>query len=241
METLTSGLQPWYKKGKEQGGIRLKHFRKQKKSITVPSVITQLCNGIKINDKTIKSILFSTDMAIIENSDADAVLAVYPFTPSLRIIKNLIDFSGKPVICGVGGGMTQGKTSLKTAIEAEQSGAFALIVNQPFKNKHIEQIKKAVRIPIVSSVSTAGFSFEARIKAGNDIFNVTGGLKTPEIIERINYTAPGIPVMATGGKSIESITAVIKAGADAIVLTPPTPGDLFKNIMERYRKGLKYK
>ena len=47
--------------------------------------------------------------------------------------------------------------------------------------------------------------------------------------------------MATGGKSIESITAVIKAGADAIVLTPPTPGDLFKNIMERYRKGLKYK
>jgi AmiR/NasT family two-component response regulator len=46
--------------------------------------------------------------------------------------------------------------------------------------------------------------------------------------------------MATGGKNRESIVAAIKAGADAIVLTPPTPGDLFKNIMERYRKGLKY-
>jgi aspartate/glutamate racemase len=180
-------------------------------------------------------------MAIIENSDADAVLAVYPFTPSLRIIKNLIDFSGKPVICGVGGGMTQGKISLQTAIEAEQAGAFALIVNQPFKNKHIEQIKKVVQIPVISSVSTMDFSFSERINAGTDIFNVTGGVNTREIIERINYVTPGASVMATGGKNLESITAVIEAGADAIVLTPPTPGELFKDIMARYRKGLNYK
>ena len=241
METKTSDQLSWYIKNGDSRRIRFSFFKKPIKPLIVPYPITQLCNGISINGKTIKSILFSTDMAIIENSDADAVLAVYPFTPSLRIIKNLIDFSGKPVICGVGGGMTQGKISLQTAIEAEQAGAFALIVNQPFKNKHIEQIKKVVQIPVISSVSTMDFSFSERINAGTDIFNVTGGVNTREIIERINYVTPGASVMATGGKNLESITAVIEAGADAIVLTPPTPGELFKDIMARYRKGLNYK
>ena len=115
-----------------------------------------------------------------------------------------------------------------------------MIVNQPFKNKHIEQIKRVTKIPIISSVAIMDFSFSERINAGTDIFNVTGGSKTPEIIKRLNYAVPGVPIMATGGKNRESIAAAIGAGADAIVLTPPTPGDLFKNIMKRYRKGLKY-
>ncbi len=241
METKTSDQLSWYIKNGDSRRIRFSFFKKPIKPLIVPYPITQLCNGISINGKTIKSILFSTDMAIIENSDADAVLAVYPFAPSLSIIKNLIDFSGKPVICGVGGGVTQGKISLNIAIAAEQAGAFALIVNQPFKNRYIEQIKRTVQIPVISSVSTLDFSFSERINAGADIFNVTGGNKTPEIINRINYAAPGVPIMATGGKNRESIAAAIGAGADAIVLTPPTPGDLFKHIMESYRKGLKYK
>jgi len=240
METKASNQLSWHITNGDSRRIRLSFFKKPIKPLTVPYPIIQLCNGISINGQTIKSILFSTDMAIIENSDADAVLAVYPFTPSLRIIKSLIDFSGKPVICGVGGGRTQGKTSFKIALAAEQAGACGLIVNQPFKNRHIEQIKKTTQIPVISSVSIIDFSFSARINAGTDIFNVTGGYKTPEIIKRINYAVPGIPIMATGGKNRESIVAAIGAGADAIVLTPPTPGDLFKNIMGRYRKGLKY-
>ena len=32
--------------------------------------------------KRIKSLLFSTDVAIIKNTNADAVIAVYPFYPS---------------------------------------------------------------------------------------------------------------------------------------------------------------
>ncbi len=241
MKTKTSDQLSWYIKNGDSRRSRFSFFKNPIKPLPVPYPVIQLCNGINFNGKTIKSILFSTDMAIIENSDADAVLAVYPFAPSLRIIKSLIDFSGRPVICGVGGGVTQGKTSLKIALAAEQAGACGLIVNQPFKNRHIEQIKKAVQIPVISSVSTMDFSFSERINAGADIFNVTGGSKTPEIIKRINYAAPGVPIMATGGKNWESIAAAIGAGADAIVLTPPTPGDLFKNIMQRYRKGLKYK
>jgi aspartate/glutamate racemase len=204
----------------------------------MPQIIADKCNGVLLGKTIIKSLIFSTDMALIENNDSDAVLAVYPFTPSVKIMKALIAFSEKPVVCGVGGGLTQGKVSIEMAITAEDMGAVALIVNQPFKNKHIEAIKRRVKIPIISSISVKEFSFKDRVNAGVDIFHVTGGSNTASIIEHINYAAPCFPIIATGGKTIENIQNSIQSGADAIVLTPPTSGELFKSIMNQYRLGI---
>ena len=38
--------------------------------------------GIRFFDRTVRSLVFSTDLAIIRNCDADAVLAVYPDRPA---------------------------------------------------------------------------------------------------------------------------------------------------------------
>ena len=48
--------------------------------VRVPKVIKN-ASGISIFGKLIRSIIFTTDIAIIRNTDADAVIAVYPFTP----------------------------------------------------------------------------------------------------------------------------------------------------------------
>ena len=48
--------------------------------LMVPECINE-CSGIRIFGKRIKSIAFSTDAAIIKNINADAIIAVYPFTP----------------------------------------------------------------------------------------------------------------------------------------------------------------
>lgn len=228
----------------ESKELELSFFRKllsptkpKAKKIATPRVIAEKCNGISLGDALIKSFIFSTDMALIDNNDADAVLAVYPFSPSPKIMKALIEFSDKPVICGVGGGLTQGRASLEMAIKAEAMGAAAIIVNQPFKNKHIEAIKRKINIPIISSISIKEISFKDRVNAGVEIFHVTGGVNTAPIIEHINFAAPCFPIIATGGKSIENIQTSIKAGADAIVLTPPSSGELFKSIMNQYRTG----
>jgi hypothetical protein len=142
--------------------------KKATKKMATPTLITNSCKGVSLGGVAVKSLLFSKDMALIENNDADAILAVYPFAPSKKIMKALISFSEKPVVCGVGGGMTQGKTSLEMAIAAEDMGAVAIIVNQPFQNKHIEAIKKRVSIPLISSVSVKEFSFKDRVNAGVD-------------------------------------------------------------------------
>ena len=51
------------------------------KSLQVPEVIWT-AKGIVIMGRRIKSVIFTTDIATIRNCNADAVLAVYPYTSS---------------------------------------------------------------------------------------------------------------------------------------------------------------
>ncbi len=210
---------------------------KEKAKIPTPNHITKWCKGIELHDKRIKTILYSTDLALIENNDADALLAVYPFTPSLRIIKTLIAFSNKPVICGIGGGMTQGDFAIEVAMEAQKYGAAAVIVNQPFKNEDIAKLKQQLTIPIISSVSTINFDFEARIKAGVSCFNVTGGANTLQIVDYLQQKYPDFPVISTGGKTFDSLQNIVNKKISAVILTPPSNAELFRSIMDNYRQS----
>ena len=58
-------------------------------TIMCPYCISE-CSGIRIFGKRIKSIAFSTDVAIIKNINADAIIAVYPFTPQAAISQSII-------------------------------------------------------------------------------------------------------------------------------------------------------
>lgn len=227
----------WDELPKASNFLKKLFFRKTTgKKLATPSVIQQQCKGLFLKEHTIKSILFSTDLALIENNDCDAILAVYPFAPSSRIMETLINFSGKPVICGVGGGKTQGRKSVEMAVEAERLGACAVMVNQPFKNKDIQEMKKKINIPIISSVSTMAFDFDKRIEAGISAFNITGGTQTLEILHFLKQNYPDIPYICTGGKSVEHIRQAIRLEARAVVLTPPSNANLFKKIMQEYRE-----
>ena len=61
------------------------------------------CTGVVIHGRRIKSLVFSTDIAIIRNCNADAVLAVYPFTPQNtgRLAERMI--ASVTACCGVNG------------------------------------------------------------------------------------------------------------------------------------------
>ena len=52
--------------------------------IEIPRCIAQ-ASGIRVFGRRIKSLVFTTDVAIIRNINADAVIAVYPFTPQPAI------------------------------------------------------------------------------------------------------------------------------------------------------------
>ena len=205
-------------------------------SLSVPEVIRK-ASGIKIFGKRIKTLVFSTDLCIIRNVNADAIIAVYPFTPQPVITEALLKAADIPVFCGVGGGLTAGKRVENLAMFAEMQGAIGVVVNAPTKNESIEKLSKLVDIPVVVTVVGKDDDIDGRIKAGADIFNVSAASKTPEIVRSIREKYPDIPIIATGGPTDESILETIEAGANTITWTPPSNGEIFKSIMDAYRKG----
>ena len=211
--------------------------RLRKRTVAVPEVI-RMASGIRIFGKRIKAIIFSTDLAIINNTNADAVIGVYPFTPTIAISKALVENSPMPVLCGVGGGLTSGMRSMDIAFHAEQAGAYGVVLNSPATNELISQIKDRIDIPIVITVVSETEDFEARIRAGASIFNVSGGAKTSAIVKKIRDLHATFPIIATGGPTEDSIRKTIEAGANAITYTPPTTAELFEEIMINYRKQL---
>lgn len=206
--------------------------------IEVPEVITK-CSGININGRKLKSLIFTTDIAIICNTDADAVLAVYSFTPHPGIIQAISSVASMPVIAGVGGGKTQGQRSANISLFAESLGAIAVVVNAPTPIETIRMINQTVDVPVIATIGSDLTDIQERLDAGADILNVSGGLNTVEMVRKIREDYPNLPIIATGGKTDEQILATIEAGANAISYTPPSIADIFKDKMDIYRQEVK--
>ena len=204
--------------------------------LKVPEPIYR-CSGIKILGRRIKSVLFSTDASIIRNTNADAVIAVYPFTPQPVITQALMVAADVPVFVGVGGGLTQGHRVVNLALHAEFQGALGVVVNAPTKNETIELLHNTVDVPIVVTVLNENEDIAGRISAGADILNISAAARTPQVVRSIREKFPDLPIIATGGPTDESIISTVEAGANAITWTPPSNGDVFKDIMDAYRRG----
>ncbi len=193
-------------------------------------------SGIVIYGRRIKSLVFTTDLAIIKNCDADAVFAVYPFTPQQSISDAIIKASYIPVFCGVGGGTTQGVRTISLAKDAESQGAMGVVLNAPITNINLLAVSRAVDIPVIITVVDETHSIDERLEAGAAILNVAAAERTPELVRKIRERHPDVPIIATGGSRPESILATIDAGANAITYTPPTAQELFKQMMANYRE-----
>ncbi len=211
------------------------HSKLRKSFITVPKEIYR-ASGIMIFEKRIKSLLFTTDLAIIRNSNADSIMAVYPYTPQNSISQAILDVSNVPCFIGVGGGTTQGLRSKYIAIEAELAGAYGVVVNSPIPNEDIKAISDFVDIPVIASVVSFENDYMGKIAAGAEILNVSGGKYTADLVREIRKNVGDkFPIIATGGKTGEQILETIEAGANAISYTPPSSSDVFGSMMDAYR------
>ena len=220
---------------KKEKNIPLVHSKLRKSFVKVPEEVYK-ASGIMIFEKRIKSLLFTTDLAIIRNSNADSIMAVYPYTPQSTISSAILDVANVPCFIGVGGGTTQGLRSKYVAIDAELSGAYGVVVNSPMPNKDIKEIANFVDVPVIASVTTLKDDYIGKIQAGAEILNVSGGRYTADVVKEIRKDiGDNFPIIATGGKTGESILETIYAGANAISYTPPSSSEVFGQMMDKYR------
>ena len=232
-----------------QGGITMSFNSKYNKErpeyrsqyraelVHIPDSIRR-SSGIIINSRRYKSFLFTSDVATIMYSDADAILAVYPYSPHPTIIKALSLVSPVPLAAGVGGGVTQGKRSAQIANYADAYGCLAVVLNAAVDPETVRMVKENVDIPVIYTVIAKHQVIKEHIEAGVDILNISGGKETPEITRLFREKYPQIPIIATGGRKDESILATIDAGANAISYTPKTTQEVFQENMENYREDL---
>lgn len=203
--------------------------------LEMPKEVYQ-ASGIVVYGRRIKSLVFSTDLAIIRNCNADAVFAVYPFTPQQAISDAIIKCSYIPVFAGIGGGTTKGLRTISLAKDAECQGAMGVVLNAPITDLNLMAVARAVDIPVIITVTHENTDIAVRLSAGASILNVAGAANTPKIVEKIRREFPDIPIIASGGNQSDTIRRTIDAGANAITYTPPTTQVLFRTLMDKYRE-----
>ncbi len=207
----------------------------RKDIVKVPEIIDE-ASGIIIFGKKIKSIIFTTDIAIIRNTNANAVIAVYPFTPHPAITKSIIEAADIPVFSGVGGGLTQGIRASYMSLFAEAQGSIGVVLNGPTPLDTVQTVCNVADIPVVSTVTSKYTLVDEKIEAGVKIINISAGKETADTVRHFRKIYPELPIMATGGPTEESIRETIEAGANAITYTPPSNGKLFSKKMDFYRE-----
>ncbi len=222
----------------------------EKQQPIIPSIETKLkhnlvrmpeaigkASGFCVRGRKMKSFLFSTDVAIIRNTNADAIFAVYPFTPELSIIKAILSVAEVPVFVGVGGALTTGERSVHVALQAELNGALGVVVNAPMPAEMIGRIAEVIDIPVVATIASEEDDIYGKVKAGAQILNVSGGKNTAALIEYCrSLVGEDFPILATSGSTEEAIYSAIDAGANALTYTPPSTAELVREMMAKNRK-----
>lgn len=206
-------------------------------NIDMPEAISRV-NGIRVFGRILRSFIFTTDIALLMNNNADAVMGVYPFTSLSVVNHSLINASPVPVFCGIGGMNVPEEKLLDVAKEAEHSGAYGVVANSYVKSEMISKLKKALDIPVVVTVVSVRDDIERKLDSGADMFNISGAGETCAIIEKVKKKFHYVPIIATGGPSDETIIQTIEYGADAISFTPPSNAEIFKKQMSIFRDKL---
>ncbi len=203
--------------------------------LAVPAVIRE-APGVFLQGRRIRSLVFSTDLAVICHCNADAVLAVYPFTCQPAITQALVSASQRPVLCGVGGSITQGERCVEVALHSEMQGVAAVVVNTSIPLDTLKGLVERVTVPVVVTVCAADEVAQSQIEAGVTMVNVAAGARTVEVVAALRGRYPELPIIATGGPTDASIEATVAAGADAVTWTPPDIRQLERAVMEKARR-----
>lgn len=196
----------------------------------------ETCSGFTLFGRRIRSLLYSTDVAAIRNSNADAIFAVYPFTAQPAITQALLTVAEAPLFVGVGGGTTTGRRAAELAAVSEMQGAAGVVLNSPATPDMVAQVVSTVDIPVVATITRFDDEAAEKISAGARIVNVAAGRGTAEVIAELRAAFPHLPIIAPGGKSEDSAAATVAAGANALIWAPPSVVELQHDMMVRYRE-----
>lgn len=121
---------------------------------------------------------------------------------------------------------TKGLHTVSLAKDVECQGAMGVVLNTPISDLNLLAVSKAVDIPVIITITIEDTDVRARLDAGASILNVACGTKKPDVVKKMRASYSNVPIIATGGKTNETVQTVIEAGVNAITYTPPSTQEL---------------
>ena len=153
-----------------------------------------------------------------------------------ELILHLAEDGVRKILVGVGGGLTSGDRSARLASHAEENNAGGIVLNGPVDIETTKAVRTYVDIPLIYTVIDKSRPLGPYLEAGVNIFNVSGGKDTVELVKWVREQYPDVPIIASGGKTEENILDTIAAGANAITYTAyGMMEQYFHKKMEIYR------
>lgn len=180
------------------------------------------CQGFPLFGRRIRcSLVCSTDVATIRNSNADAIFAVYPFTAQPAIIQALLTVAEAPLFVGVDGKTTTGKRSTELAVISEMQGVAGVILNATATVDMVACCAASIDISVLITITHLNADVFDKIYAGARMVNVAAGRATASVAAQLCAAFPTLPIIVTGGPTEKSADAARQAGANALIWTPP--------------------
>ena len=87
------------------------------------------------------------------------------------------------------------------------------VLNSPISDLNLLAVSRVVDIPVIITVTKEDTNIQSRIDSGASILNVACSTDTPRVVAKIRERFPDVPIIASGGKTGESISAT----------SPPVP------------------
>ena len=199
----------------------------------VPDIIS-CTSGITVQGRQLHSFAFTTDAAIIRNTNADAILAVYPFTGEPVITQPYSPCPG-PAVRRRGRWHHHRPARHPTRHDGRDAGCGGRGAQRAGAALHGVRRARITNTPVIATVLTCDDELDEKIEARRSIINVAAGRRTPDVVQQIRQRHPSIPLLASGGSTDESMAETIVAGANALTWTPPNAQEMQRLMMMRYR------
>lgn len=126
-----------------------------------------------------------------------------------QVVKTLAEQYGEDILLGMGT-----LTEVEHAIQALEAGASFLV--SPHCEKALADAMLATGLPVMIGALTPSEVIQA-YRLGSDVVKIfPGSLVGPDYIKALKGPFPYIPMMPTGGVSVDNVAAWFKAGVFAV-------------------------
>ncbi len=177
--------------------------------------------GFRLKNKLVHAILSAGDEYSIQTTDADAVITNFFLTNGKRETGRKLP--GTPVIFQIHfwSVFLFGLSNLINRIE--RSGAAGLYVTKWLPGSVLKKLCQETSLPVISAGKSDMDQVLFMIKAGVYAVCLPGKHVSKEMITVLHESHPNVPLIASCGKSKNTMMHCLKSGIDAIIYRPCIP------------------